>query len=325
MNNFMGFDGFIWWMGVVEDNNDPEQLGRVRVRCLGLHTEDKEALPTEDLPWAMVMMPTTGASTSGVGHSPSGLLNGSWVMGFFRDATACQEPVVMGSFPGNPVARPNTAYGFSDPSGEHPREIDEPDTNRSARGASNSLVFSTRAAGISQGHASDISAEEDPSGRSRASVGAKSLPWGEGSWLPSPVPAAPRYPYNRVMESESGHVMEFDDTPNAERVLIWHRKDTFIEMHPDGTIQIHSYKNGEILIDEELNIEVKGNMNIFTHGNATIYSQSNIDMQADADVRIRCKNFTVEAENTIKGVAGDKIDLDSKLVDIDGTERIDLN
>ena len=52
MNNFMGFDGFIWWMGVVEDNNDPEQLGRVRVRCIGIHTEDREELPTEDLPWA---------------------------------------------------------------------------------------------------------------------------------------------------------------------------------------------------------------------------------------------------------------------------------
>ena len=60
MKNFMGFDGFTWFQGVVEDHNDPEQIGRVRVRCLGIHTEDKEALPTDDLPWAMVMMPTTG-------------------------------------------------------------------------------------------------------------------------------------------------------------------------------------------------------------------------------------------------------------------------
>ena len=54
--NFMGFDGFTWFQGVVEDHNDPEQIGRVKVRCLGIHTEDKETLPTEDLPWAMVMM-----------------------------------------------------------------------------------------------------------------------------------------------------------------------------------------------------------------------------------------------------------------------------
>ena len=42
--NFMGFDGFTWFQGVVEDHNDPEQIGRVKVRCLGIHTEDKETL-----------------------------------------------------------------------------------------------------------------------------------------------------------------------------------------------------------------------------------------------------------------------------------------
>ena len=98
--NFMGFDGFTWFQGVVEDHNDPEQIGRVKVRCLGIHTEDKETLPTDDLPWAMVMMPATSASLSQIGQSPSGLLKGSWVMGWFRDGNSCQEPVVMGSFHG---------------------------------------------------------------------------------------------------------------------------------------------------------------------------------------------------------------------------------
>ena len=38
--HFMGADGFIWFTGVVEDRDDPEALGRVRVRCLGYHSED---------------------------------------------------------------------------------------------------------------------------------------------------------------------------------------------------------------------------------------------------------------------------------------------
>ena len=42
----MGRDGFQWFVGVVEDRNDPQQIGRVRVRCLGYHTEDVIALPT---------------------------------------------------------------------------------------------------------------------------------------------------------------------------------------------------------------------------------------------------------------------------------------
>ena len=38
--HFMGEDGFVWFTGVVEDRNDPSSLGRVRVRCVGFHTDD---------------------------------------------------------------------------------------------------------------------------------------------------------------------------------------------------------------------------------------------------------------------------------------------
>ena len=44
MQNFMGMDGFIWFTGVVEDRDDPSKLGRVRVRCVGHHTDDKEKM-----------------------------------------------------------------------------------------------------------------------------------------------------------------------------------------------------------------------------------------------------------------------------------------
>ena len=47
--HFMGEDGFVWFTGVVEDRNDPDALGRVRVRCLGFHTEDLNDIPTADL------------------------------------------------------------------------------------------------------------------------------------------------------------------------------------------------------------------------------------------------------------------------------------
>ena len=40
MQNFLGRDGFIWFTGVVEDRDDPDKLGRVRVRCVGYHTND---------------------------------------------------------------------------------------------------------------------------------------------------------------------------------------------------------------------------------------------------------------------------------------------
>ena len=93
---FMGQDGFSWFVGVVEDRNDPLRLGRVRVRCLGYHTSDLGKLPTTDLPWAHVMHPVTDPSMQGMGSTPSFLVEGSWVVGFFRDTQEKQQPLIIG-------------------------------------------------------------------------------------------------------------------------------------------------------------------------------------------------------------------------------------
>ena len=134
---FMGKDGFTWFVGCVEDRNDPERLGRVRVRCLGYHTEDKSKIPTEDLPWASVMMPVTTPSMNGLGETPSFLTPGSWVIGFFTDSQTMQEPVVMGTLPGRNSVDRDKSKGFNDPTNEYtsdfgpyPLRLNEPDVNR---------------------------------------------------------------------------------------------------------------------------------------------------------------------------------------------------
>ena len=114
-SNFMGLDGFIWFVGVVEDRNDPDQLGRVRVRCLGFHTDNLTALPTADLPWAHVMHPVTDPSMHGMGNSPSFLVEGSWVVGFFRDSKEKQQPLIIGTLPGVPKSVADPTKGFNDP------------------------------------------------------------------------------------------------------------------------------------------------------------------------------------------------------------------
>ena len=145
MNNyFMGQDGFSWFIGVVEDRADPEKASRVRVRCLGYHSADTQKIPTEDLPWASVMMPVTAGGNSGIGVSSHFLLEGTWVVGFFRDP-AKQEPVIMGALPGVnssettnfTIASSSAAGGFSkgggfkDPNGKYPTSLylDIADTN----------------------------------------------------------------------------------------------------------------------------------------------------------------------------------------------------
>jgi len=119
IKNYMGRDGFIWFIGVVEDRNDPLELGRVRVRCLGYHTDDLSAIPTSSLPWAHVMHPTTDPSMHGMGTTPSFLVEGGYVCGFFRDVGEHQQPVVIGTLPGIPESsggKENTySKGFNDP------------------------------------------------------------------------------------------------------------------------------------------------------------------------------------------------------------------
>jgi len=156
------YGNFVWWQGVVEDNRlDPLYLGRCKVRILGYHTDNIDEIPTEDLPWATIMQPTTSAAMSGIGTTPTGPVNGTWVIGFFRDGEDAQEPVIMGTIGGIPEEGPNPAKGFNDPEGKYPlneyvrryktlpdgsedydetdgtRKVDkfgEPDTNRLARG-----------------------------------------------------------------------------------------------------------------------------------------------------------------------------------------------
>lgn len=102
--NFIGQDGFLWWMGVVEDTNDPLQLGRCRVRCFGYHpkridtnTPDEQPVPPEHLPWATCLMPANLQNFYGRPNA------GDWVIGFFLDATDAQEPVILGILPGIPT------------------------------------------------------------------------------------------------------------------------------------------------------------------------------------------------------------------------------
>ena len=305
MQDFMGKDGFSWFVGVVEDRNDPAHLGRVRVRVLGRHTEDLTKVKTSDLPWAHVMHPVTDPSMQGLGHTPSFLTQGSWVVGFFRD-TESQQPVIMGSLPGIPASESNPASGFNDPRGTgavenlykgnpkygpYPGEIPhsghdigEPDTNRLARGISSedhqSLI--NRRALRYYGDPADADDDEGVAGGiplatkpnlgtvSDESVAEEREYWEE----PEPKGIAPDadpyisgvYPYNHVFESESGHITEVDDSPGAERLFRQHMSGTFEEIHADGSVVTKIMGNNfEIVVNSE-NIVIKGNRNITVEG-----------------------------------------------------------
>ncbi len=84
---------FSWFIGEVRDVNDPEGLNRVKVLPFSYYNKE---VSNEYLPWSTVMMPNTLASYQGIGGNHQ-LVKGSYVVGFFRDAPACQDAVIMGS------------------------------------------------------------------------------------------------------------------------------------------------------------------------------------------------------------------------------------
>ena len=104
INSAENASNFIHFQGVVEDRNDPLNIGRVRVRCFGIHTDDKSLIPTDQLPWAQPVMPFNSASISGVGVSPTGPVEGTWVFGLFLDGSEQQQPVILGTL--NYLMRP---------------------------------------------------------------------------------------------------------------------------------------------------------------------------------------------------------------------------
>ena len=313
MNNyFMGQDGFNWFVGVVEDRADPEKAGRVRVRCLGYHTANIQKIPTEDLPWASVMMPVTAGANSGIGVSPHFLIEGTWVVGFFRDP-AKQEPVIIGAIPGKntsettnftlaasskvggysgtttsspPPAAAESAGGFKDPNSKYPTElyIDKTDTNLLAQEA-----FDT--------HPSK-SIKDAKDSWSTASGSAEQ---------PATTQSSAKYPTNHVFETETGHYVEFDDTVGNERIHLFHKKGTFIEIDSAGNMIIKTVGNVTNIVAGNMDTYVKGNYSVSAGGNIDVYAGKDLTEKVDGN---RKTTITGNDEVAITGTLTAKVTAD---------------
>ena len=108
-SNFLGKDGFRWWVGQVAPSDaqgaqlspkkDVVSWGnRLKVRIMGYHPFSKAELADEDLPWANIMIPPT-SGTGASNFSKSIVLRpGDVVVGFFLDGETAQQPVILGAF-----------------------------------------------------------------------------------------------------------------------------------------------------------------------------------------------------------------------------------
>jgi GH24 family phage-related lysozyme (muramidase)/uncharacterized protein YcbK (DUF882 family) len=182
---------------------------------------------------------------------------------------------------------PNTKRkleGFRDPNGVYPKYFEEPDTHRLARHEQidKTIVFSkesARAKGVLSG--------------------------GKGKWSQPKIPYNASYPYNQVRVTESGHVQEFDDSKDNERIHTYHRSGTYEEIDKNGTrvnrivgddFEIME-RNGNVLVRGSLNVTIIGNQNIRVENDANIDVLGNINMSVggnwnvgvDGDINFKTK------------------------------------
>ncbi len=204
-------DSTRWFVGTVTDLNDPMELGRIRVRIMGIHSDNKIDIPDDVLPWAQTVIPITEGGTNGLGIN-TGIQVNARVFGLFLDGNNSQLPLVLGSMP---KLEEDSAGGRS--------------TSQLARGTNT------------------ITKTPDSTTGEPAS------------------PYAAEYPHNSVHSTPSGHVIEIDDTPDAERIHIYHKSGTFVEMHPNGDVVTHT-KNGFKTVTGNEKIHVTGDLEIHADG-----------------------------------------------------------
>ena len=282
--DFLGKNNFIWFNGVVEDRQDPQKLGRLRVRCVGIHTDNKDDLPTSDLPWSQLIHPITSSGISGLGSSPGFIVEGTWVFGYFRDGYNMQEPMIMGTLPGKPSELANTSKGFYDPNGVYPKYKDEVDTNRLAVNdiaqphLGLELRKLTRKTGVPTADFDLVPVEEHISTEIVASD--------SDTWSQPAIPYAAVYPYNHVFESESGHISEIDDTLDHERLFTSHRTGTSKEISPDGT-QVNIVKGDHYnIVSGKRQAIIEGNADLTIGGRHKIYINKNGEENNHYDIQI---------------------------------------
>jgi hypothetical protein len=279
MNNFIG---------VVENTNDPLELNRLQVRCLGYHNSKLSELPSESLPWAQVMLPLTDSGVGGIGSSIS-ITEGTWVVGFWQDKAETM-PIIMGSLPGNSVheEKPNKQEGFRDPLNNYPAKSasDLPKSAGKDYRDSKSYILKEKprhsnvpiARGLDEKMESAAVSEENGSTTDEAN---DAMSWN----LPSLEDTIrPEYPSNHVRESISGHIHEVDDTPGSERISTLHKSGTYQEMIHDGSMITSVVgKNFKIVMDGE-NTYVEGDLNLTVTGNLTTRVEKDYHLEVLGDM-----------------------------------------
>ena len=195
-----------------------------------------------------------------------------------------QEPMVIGTLPGKPAELAETSKGFYDPNGVYPKYKDEVDTNRLATNDTNNphlgleLRKLTRKTGVPTADFDAVPVEEHISTAISASD--------SDTWNQPEIPYAAVYPYNHVFESESGHVIEIDDTLDNERLFTQHRTGTSQEIDKDGN-QVNIIKGDHYnIVSGKRQAVIEGNADLTIGGRHKIYINKDGQTNNHYDIQV---------------------------------------
>jgi phage gp45-like len=282
-------------------------------------------LPTANLPWAKPLLPVNGTDV----FAPK---EGDMVIGFFIDGENAQERVMMGILPNIPLKAANPQQAFADPrtatelksaprtpntktyntngtgiviterelANSYPKILDEPSTSRIARNDANTITKTF------------IQERKDNCVKNVPTANSNST-WDEPETKYGTV-----YPYNNVKETESGHILEFDDTPEKERIHLAHRNGSFQEWFPDGDkVEKITKNNYEIIMGND-SVYIMGSCNVTVQGSAQVYVKKDALLKIDGNVQVAVGgNYTETVGGTYTVNSGGNM----KFV----APRIDLN
>ena len=265
------------YRGVIEDNNDPEKLGRCKVRVWGIHDEEKmegekEGIPTVKLPWGEPCLGLVEGSVSGHGLF-SIPLQGSHVFCFFEGGN-WEALRYFASAPGLPVDAPDTSKGFNDPNGEYPRSdrLNESDYHRLARGVTDGTIVDHKNNNL------DLGIEKS-----------------DGETWDEPQSAyAAEYPHNIVLTTHRGITVEIDSTVGSERIHIFHPSNTYIEIDAVGNV-VFKNEGGKFEITKgDVNKHILGSENETVDIDKTKYIKKDETIKVDADRKTTIGNDEIE-------------------------------
>jgi len=258
----MGEEGLRWFVAVVEDIQDPKKLGRVKIRVVNEH--DSDSVKTDQLLWATHIIPITSASHKQVGRSPTGLLVGSYVFGFYLDGNEKQIPMLWGSY------------------AKIPDNVEE----------NNDVPALAR--GINTINKDKVNGEPETA-------------------------YAAEYPYNHVWQTQSGHVIEVDDTPSHERLHVYHKSGTYTEVNEEGRrVQKVVGSDYEVVIKDK-SVTVYGKMIIVAQDDATVVVKKDATLFVGGDASTNIKgSTTIFSKGDIRLNSESEIALNAPLVSING-------